>query len=57
MLVLCVLVRRVSVVASLICMRFGLHLFRFDDAVDYSVSRRFRFTVVDLDKAELSFEF
>jgi len=56
-LALCVLVRRASVVAPLICMRFGLHLFRFDDAVDYSVGRRFPFASVDLDKAELSFEF
>ncbi len=35
----------------LICMRVGLHLYKNDDAEDYSVGRRFRFAVVDLDKA------
>jgi hypothetical protein len=33
-------------------MRVGLHLCRHDDAEDYSVGRRFRFAVVDLDKAK-----
>ena len=42
-----------SVVALLICMGFGLHLSRLDDAADSSsVSKRFRFAVVDLDKAK-----
>ena len=33
-------------------MRVGLHLCRHDDAEDYSVGKRFRFAVVDLDKAK-----
>jgi hypothetical protein len=33
-------------------MRVGLHLSRLDDAEDYSVGRRFRFAVVDLDKGK-----
>ena len=33
-------------------MRVGLHLSRLDNAEDYSVGRRFRFAVVDLDKAK-----
>ena len=44
--------RRVIVLVSLICMRFSLRLSRFDDAADYSVGRRFRFAVVDLDKGK-----
>jgi hypothetical protein len=33
-------------------MKAGLHLYRHDDAEDYSVGRRFRFAVVDLDKGK-----
>jgi len=33
-------------------MRVGLHLSILDSAEDYSVGRRFRFAVVDLDKAK-----
>jgi len=33
-------------------MRVGLHLYKHDDAEDYSVGRRFRFAVVDLDKGK-----
>jgi hypothetical protein len=33
-------------------MRVGLHLYRHDDAKDYSMGRRFRFAVVDLDKGK-----
>jgi hypothetical protein len=44
------LVVLVSVVV--IGMRVGLHLCRYDDAEDYSVSNRFRFAVVDLDIAK-----
>jgi len=51
-LALCVLVRRVSDLVSLICMRFSLRLSRFDNSADYSVGKRFRFAVVDLDKAK-----
>jgi hypothetical protein len=40
------------VCVAVIGMRVGLHLSRFDNAVDYSVGRRFRFAVVDLDKAK-----
>ncbi len=47
---LCLLVGRVSVCVAVIGMRVGLLLCRYDDAEDYSVGRRFRFAVVDLDK-------
>jgi hypothetical protein len=40
------------VCAAVIGMRVGLHLFRHDDAKDYSVGKRFRFAVVDLDKGK-----
>src|SRR3990170_3474916 len=33
-------------------MRVGLHLCKCDDAKNYSVGRRFRFAVVDLDKGK-----
>jgi hypothetical protein len=33
-------------------MRVGLLLCKYDDAEDYSVGRRFRFAVVDLDKGK-----
>ena len=33
-------------------MRVGLHLCKYDDAKNYSVGRRFRFAVVDLDKGK-----
>ena len=33
-------------------MRVGLLLCRYDNAEDYSVARRFRFAVVDLDKGK-----
>jgi hypothetical protein len=32
-------------------MKLGLYLCRFDNAKDYSVGKRFRFAVVDLDKS------
>ena len=38
------------VCVAVIGMRVGLLLCRYDDAEDYSVGRRFRFAVVDLDK-------
>jgi len=41
----------VLVCVAVIRMRVGLHLCRYHDAEDYSVGRRFRFAVVDLDKA------
>jgi hypothetical protein len=42
----------VLVCVAVIGMRVGLHLCRRDDAEDYSVGKRFRFAVVDLDKAK-----
>jgi hypothetical protein len=33
-------------------MRVGLFICRYDDAGDYSLGRRFRFAVVDLDKGK-----
>jgi ribosomal protein L32 len=33
-------------------MKLGLHISKLDNAVDYSVGRRFRFAVVDLDKGK-----
>ena len=33
-------------------MRFGLYIFRFDEAADYSAGKRFRFAVVDLDRGK-----
>ena len=40
------------VCVAVIGMRVGLLLCRYDNAEDYSVARRFRFAVVDLDKAK-----
>ena len=40
------------VCVAVIGMRVGLLLCRHDDAEDYSVGRRFRFAVVDLDKGK-----
>ena len=48
---LCLLVG-VLVCVAVIGMRVGLLLCRYDDAEDYSVARRFRFAVVDLDKGK-----
>jgi hypothetical protein len=42
----------VLVCVAVIGMRVGLYLCRHDDAEDYSVGKRFRFAVVDLDKAK-----
>ena len=40
------------VCVAVIGMRVGLLLCRYDNAEDYSVARRFRFAVVDLDKGK-----
>ena len=40
------------VCVAVIGLRVGLLLCRYDDAEDYSVGRRFRFAVVDLDKGK-----
>jgi hypothetical protein len=42
----------VLVCVAVIGMRVGLLLCRYNDAEDYSVGRRFRFAVVDLDKGK-----
>jgi len=42
----------VLVCVAVIGMRVGLLLCRYDGAEDYSVGRRFRFAVVDLDKGK-----
>jgi hypothetical protein len=42
----------VLVCVAVIEMRVGLHLCMYDGAKNYSVGRRFRFAVVDLDKAK-----
>ena len=40
------------VCVAVIGMRVGLFLCRYDGSEDYSVARRFRFAVVDLDKCK-----
>ena len=42
----------VLVCVAVIGMRVGLLLCRYENAEDYSVGRRFRFAVVDLDKGK-----
>jgi hypothetical protein len=42
----------VLICGTVIGMRVGLLLCRYDGAEDYSVARRFRFAVVDLDKGK-----
>jgi hypothetical protein len=42
----------VLVYVAVIGMRVGLLVCKYDDAQDYSVGRRFRFAVVDLDKGK-----
>ena len=41
-----------AIVCAVIIMRVGLFICRYDEAGDYSLGRRFRFAVVDLDKGK-----